>query len=383
MNTNPWRPNVLKAPKGAGDLVVYLDFDGVLHHENCLWNRKTGPYLKAPPGYDLFQHAPLLEQLLDPYPQVKIVLSTSWVRSYGCTGAAKRLPEALRAKVIGATFHSRMNENEFISAPRGMQVWGDTLKRLPADWIALDDDYLHWPKWCLDKYVKTHEHEGISYPAVLAELQEKLALMCANADKVKESAMSRPILFLDFDDVLCLNDRCGGYDAINVLGKVEKKTAQLDDFKEMWSRLFSEQAKKHLTDIHNEFNPIYVLSTSWTLWMNRAALATVLRQTGLGFVADNLHLSWQTPNPDPTPQPWGPSIPATRAQEIALWRQKHPEHNDRWVVLDDVMSGIGLKGGKQTDQPFVVLCEKNKGLTQEAYERLQAAFRLRKSGGHS
>jgi hypothetical protein len=30
MNTNPWRPNVLKAPKGAGELVLYLDFDGVL-----------------------------------------------------------------------------------------------------------------------------------------------------------------------------------------------------------------------------------------------------------------------------------------------------------------------------------------------------------------
>jgi hypothetical protein len=74
-----------------GDLVLYLDFDAVLHQENCLWSPKNGPYLKAPPGYDLFQHAPLLEQLLDPCPQVKIVLSTSWVRSYGCTETNNRL----------------------------------------------------------------------------------------------------------------------------------------------------------------------------------------------------------------------------------------------------------------------------------------------------
>ncbi len=29
-----------KPPKGAGALVLYLDFDGVLHHENVLWHPK-------------------------------------------------------------------------------------------------------------------------------------------------------------------------------------------------------------------------------------------------------------------------------------------------------------------------------------------------------
>jgi hypothetical protein len=157
----PRRP---KAPKGAGELILYLDFDGVLHHENCLWHPRRGVYLKAPPGYTLFQHADLLAEVLAPYPDLKIVLSTSWVRSYGCYGSAKRLPEPLRQRVIGATVHSRMNENAFVSAPRGMQVWGDVQRRQPADWIALDDDYLHWPKWCLEKYVQTHEMRGLVTP---------------------------------------------------------------------------------------------------------------------------------------------------------------------------------------------------------------------------
>lgn len=171
-----WPPQ--KAPKGAGELIVYLDFDGVLHHKNCLWHPKRGPYLKAQPENVLFQHAPLLECLLSPYPQIRIVLSTSWVRSYGCIGAAKRLPQSLQVRVIGATFHSRMNKTEFISSPRGMQVWGDVVRRQPKDWIALDDDWLHWPKWCLDKYVKTHEFAGISDPDVMAEISRKLAVMC-------------------------------------------------------------------------------------------------------------------------------------------------------------------------------------------------------------
>jgi len=167
-----------KSPKGAGELILYLDFDGVLHHENCLWSTKRGPYLSAPGKYSLFQHAGLLAEMIDPYPQVKIVLSTSWVRRYGCTKAAKQLPPALRSRVIGATFHSQMNPNEFYAAPRGMQVWGDVVRRHPQDWIALDDDYLSWPVWCLDKYIRTHEYEGISDPATQAKFAEKLERMC-------------------------------------------------------------------------------------------------------------------------------------------------------------------------------------------------------------
>lgn len=164
--------------KGEGGLVLYLDFDGVLHHENVLWHPRIGVYLSAPDGYVLFQHAELLEEILAPHPHVQIVLSTSWVRRYGCTKAAKNLRPALRSRVIGATFHSRINEDEFAAAPRGMQVWSDVLRRKPRDWLALDDDWLHWPKWCLDKFVRTHEHEGLSDPAVASEFGVKLREMC-------------------------------------------------------------------------------------------------------------------------------------------------------------------------------------------------------------
>ena len=172
----------IKAPKGVDELVLYLDFDGVLHHENVYWHPKKAPYIEAPAHYALFQHTPLLELLLAPYPDIKIVLSTSWARVHGCTNAAKRLPPSLRARVIGATFHSKMDRHQFNETPRGMQVWGDVVRRHPKDWIALDDDDLNWPKWCLDKYVKTNENEGISDPVVFAEIERKLADMAACTD---------------------------------------------------------------------------------------------------------------------------------------------------------------------------------------------------------
>jgi hypothetical protein len=60
------------------------------------------------------------------------------------------------------------------------------VRRNPKDWIALNDDWLHWPKWCLDKYVKTHEFAGISDPAVRAEISEKLALMCKTNEEMSK-----------------------------------------------------------------------------------------------------------------------------------------------------------------------------------------------------
>ena len=164
--------------KGTGEQLLYLDYDGVLHHENCLWHPKIGAYLSAPVGYVLFQHAELLEQLLAPYPQVQIVLSTSWVRQYGCSKAAKNLRPVLRSRVIGATYNSNMREHEFSALPRGLQVWSDVVKRKPRNWLAIDDVAEGWPENSLPNFVLTHKQDGISDTAVLAELQEKLEKMC-------------------------------------------------------------------------------------------------------------------------------------------------------------------------------------------------------------
>ena len=165
--------------KGTNALVLYLDFDGVLHHENVLWHPKRGAYLCAPERYSLFQHSELLEQMLVPYPHVQIVLSTSWVRRYGMATTAKRLPESLKVRVIGATFHSRhMNNDEFMDMPRGQQVHEDVLRRRPSGWLALDDDSEGWPAEHMARYIKTHEHDGISDPDVQEEFKRKLKEMC-------------------------------------------------------------------------------------------------------------------------------------------------------------------------------------------------------------
>lgn len=167
----------MKTLRGRGEFVLYLDYDGVLHHENVLRHPRRGIYLDAPAEFRLFQHVELLEALLAPHPTVRIVLSTSWVRVLGYSRTVKRLTPGLRARVIGATFHSRMNEHLFTLLPRGAQVLDDVGRRAPRDWLALDDDASGWPTEHEHQVVLTDERLGLSAPGLADVLASKLRVL--------------------------------------------------------------------------------------------------------------------------------------------------------------------------------------------------------------
>lgn len=104
---------------------------------------------------------PVLDELLGPYPQVRIVLSTSWVRSLDFNRARQQLSPALQQRVVGATFHSRhMRKDEFSALSRGVQIAHDVYRRQPAEWFAIDDEYQNWPTQFLSNYIQTNPGRG-------------------------------------------------------------------------------------------------------------------------------------------------------------------------------------------------------------------------------
>jgi len=133
-------------PRPASPPVLYLDFDGVLHREDVYRHPKRGIYLGLKGArHALFEHAGLLEELLQPYPDVGIVLWTSWVRVLSFSKARCRLPVALSERVVGATFHSSMTMRRFkaSAAGPGVEVQKDghtaeSIRDMLAD-AALDD----------------------------------------------------------------------------------------------------------------------------------------------------------------------------------------------------------------------------------------------------
>lgn len=160
--------------KKAAQNILYLDFDGVLHDEAVYFHPRRGIYIETEQR-TLFEWMPILEELLAPHPEVSIVLSTTWVRVRDYEFARKQLSPSLQARVIGATFHSRvMQKEEFARKSRGEQIAEDVARRAPDFWFALDDDYLDWPKSCIDKLIRTHGDKGISDLAVQASIRRML-----------------------------------------------------------------------------------------------------------------------------------------------------------------------------------------------------------------
>lgn len=163
--------NVARGPL----MVCYCDYDGVTHDDAVYSSRQGEIYIRTP-GRSLFEWLPLLEELLVPFPDVKIVLSTSWVRFKGFEFAKSRLTAGLQSRVIGATFDNRVTQKyDFDAMSRGQQICADVERRMPTRWFAIDNDEKDWPTWCRDLLIKTNDGLGLSELAVQDQIRKMLA----------------------------------------------------------------------------------------------------------------------------------------------------------------------------------------------------------------
>lgn len=163
--------------------ILYLDFDGVLHPADVRVTEEEPERARVyiggrPSDHPLFEHAPLLESLLEPYPEVRIVLATMWARAMGLEFAAKQLPAGLWSRVIDTVWRGSLLEY-----PPGFRydvIQIDAESRGLTEWLALDDDTNYWPADQLYRLVATtHYFDALAEPGVAEELSEALAMMCS------------------------------------------------------------------------------------------------------------------------------------------------------------------------------------------------------------
>lgn len=160
----------------------YLDFDGVLHHDNvCRGPRRSACMDEG--GHALFEWAPVLMRALEPYPNVAIVLSTSWVRVLGYDRTRAYLPPSLRERVVGATFHRRehgatRNLRElWAQSARGVQIAQDIERRRPSKWFAIDDAVDEFLPWQREWLVACESAAGLGAPDAERRLRDMLRIV--------------------------------------------------------------------------------------------------------------------------------------------------------------------------------------------------------------
>ena len=120
-------------------MILFLDFDGVLHYDDVLVRNNAPVIFRT--GYTLFQWVdPLIDELA-PHPHVEIILSTSWVGVFGYDKSLAALPEALRQRVIGATYTNQ----GWYSKTRSQQITDYVEMHQIPRWLAIDDDVIGWP----------------------------------------------------------------------------------------------------------------------------------------------------------------------------------------------------------------------------------------------
>jgi hypothetical protein len=175
-----------------------------------------------------------------------------------------------------------------------------------------------------------------------------------------------PVLFLDLDDVLCLNKPFGCQDAWEALHGRHPRQGHV--FRE----LFSAPAVGTLQRVHQSFGGDlrYVISSTWRERFGRREMERLLASAGAPFAADALDAAdqWRTP---------AKLLRRQRVDEIDAWLQRY-HRGESFAVLDDLHSGasLHLAANDQTHAVHrrVVLCEPGVGLTHEHIRPLVEAL---------
>lgn len=110
-------------------MILFLDFDGVLHPCGDAYRAAT-----------LFARLPALEALLREYPDVRIVVSSSW-RTDGLEALRAMFSDDIGARIIGLTPITERSPDGYMPAMREQEIinWLTANGGLEQPWVALDD----------------------------------------------------------------------------------------------------------------------------------------------------------------------------------------------------------------------------------------------------
>jgi len=128
--------------------ILFLDFDGVLH------STTSSPHL-------FFSKAESLSNLLRDNP-CKIIISSSWRFHHEIESIKNFLPKPISHLIHGATGEAHIGK-----WPRYNEIMNYMIdQKILADWRALDDSFLEFPKYC-EELILCQGKEGLTHKQIV------------------------------------------------------------------------------------------------------------------------------------------------------------------------------------------------------------------------
>lgn len=124
-------------------MIIFLDFDGVLHP---VFPRRE----LTDDENQLFSYLPRLEGVLMDFPELKIVIASSWRENRPWENVIKAFSPDISARIIGATPVLKSKEPPYPKHPRYEEILDFLNKNnlATSQWIALDDTPEIYPPDC-------------------------------------------------------------------------------------------------------------------------------------------------------------------------------------------------------------------------------------------
>ena len=157
-------------------MYLFLDFDGVLHADFA--------------GNEYFCHVPKLVDALAEFPDVRIVISSTWRLNRSVDELRGLLGPALGSRVVGVTPELKGNEYAIYRRQNEIEAWLEANAKPWDDWIALDDMSSDFTPFC-QHLISTHGEVGI-YDADIALLRLYLVHLHDCKDARKAAMVNTP-----------------------------------------------------------------------------------------------------------------------------------------------------------------------------------------------
>ena len=153
----------------AEPIALFVDFDGVLHPFGIEALDENFELIANP---TLFCWRPVLEELLAPHPEVRIIVSSDWRRLFTDSVLVTLLGRDLGQRFFGVV--NRYNES------RAAEILAEVTQRRLRRWLAIDDHQTVFEARRAgdERFIPCDPALGITGTTAKSELRSKLAIVC-------------------------------------------------------------------------------------------------------------------------------------------------------------------------------------------------------------